>query len=195
MSDQNCGNSVQRTYTVEQISKILGISLRKTYYLCEHTTDFKVIRLGKRCLRIHKESFDSWFNALDRIHKATSKKGTVMATYTIRGTSHNVVYTYKAADGKRKQQWESYSSELEAIQRKAYIDYLQSQNRTSDITHEASEYRRKKAVEKAAQKIAAEKTATAPDTPSPESEDNMSKTYREFMERFLPIHARREFLT
>ena len=42
-----------------------------------------------------------------------------MATYTIRGTSHNVVYTYKAADGKRKQQWESYSSELEAIQRKA----------------------------------------------------------------------------
>ena len=24
-----------------------------------------------------------------------------MATYTIRGTSHNVVYTYKAADGKR----------------------------------------------------------------------------------------------
>ena len=67
-----------------------------------------------------------------------------MATYTIRGTSHNVVYTYKAADGKRKQQWESYSSELEAIQRKAYIDYLQSQNRASDITHEASEYRRKK---------------------------------------------------
>ena len=115
-----------------------------------------------------------------------------MATYTIRGTSHNVVYTYKAADGKRKQQWESYSSELEAIQRKAYIDYLQSQNRTSDITHEASEYRRKKAVEKAAQKIAAEKTATAPDTPSPESEDNMSKTYREFMERFLPIHARKK---
>ena len=94
-----------------------------------------------------------------------------MATYTIRGTSHNVVYTYKAADGKRKQQWESYSSELEAIQRKAYIDYLQSQNRASDITHEASEYRRKKAVEKVAQKIAAENAVATPDTPSPESED------------------------
>lgn len=85
-----------------------------------------------------------------------------MATYTIRGTSHNVVYTYKAADGKRKQQWESYSSELEAIQRKAYIDYLQSQNRASDITHEASEYRRKKAVEKVAQKIAAENAVATP---------------------------------
>ena len=115
-----------------------------------------------------------------------------MATYTIRGTSHNVVYTYKAADGKRKQQWESYSSELEAIQRKAYIDYLQSQNRASDITHEASEYRRKKAVEKVAQKIAAENAVATPDTPSPESENNMSKTYREFMERFLPIHARKK---
>ena len=79
-----------------------------------------------------------------------------MATYTIRGTSHNIVYTYKTIDGKRKQQWESYSSELEAIQRKAYIDYLQAQNRASDITHEAAEYRRKKAIEKTAQKIAAE---------------------------------------
>lgn len=76
-----------------------------------------------------------------------------MATYTIRGTSHNVVYTYKAADGKRKQQWESYSSELEAIQRKAYIDYLQSQNRTSDITHEASEYRRKKPLKRQLKKL------------------------------------------
>ena len=66
LSDQICSNNVQRTYTVEQVSRILGISLRKTYYLCEHTTDFKVIRLGKRCLRIHKESFDSWFNALDQ---------------------------------------------------------------------------------------------------------------------------------
>lgn len=75
-----------------------------------------------------------------------------MATYTIRGTSHNIVYTYKTIDGKRKQQWESYSSELEAIQRKAYIDYLQAQNRASDITHEAAEYRRKKAIEKTAQK-------------------------------------------
>lgn len=71
-----------------------------------------------------------------------------MATYTIRGTSHNIVYTYKTIDGKRKQQWESYSSELEAIQRKAYIDYLQAQNRASDITHEAAEYRRKKPLRK-----------------------------------------------
>lgn len=114
-----------------------------------------------------------------------------MATYTIRGTTHNVIYTYKTVDGKSKQQWESYSSKLEAIQRKAYIDYLQAQNRASDITHEAAEYRRKKAVEKTAQKIAAENAAVVVEPPSIETEDNMSKTYREFMERFLPIYARK----
>lgn len=118
-----------------------------------------------------------------------------MATYTIRGTSHNIVYTYKTIDGKRKQQWESYSSELEAIQRKAYIDYLQAQNRASDITHEAAEYRRKKAIEKTAQKIAAENAAVVVEPPSIETEDNMSKTYREFMERFLPIYARKRNLS
>ena len=97
-----------------------------------------------------------------------------MATYTIRGTSHNIVYTYKTIDGKRKQQWESYSSELEAIQRKAYIDYLQAQNRASDITHEAAEYRRKKAIEKTAQKIAAENATVVVEPPSIETEDRMT---------------------
>lgn len=64
MDDVNTihGGSVQRTYTAEQIAEILGVSVRKAYSLCETTNDFKVIRLGKRCLRIHKESFDEWFN-------------------------------------------------------------------------------------------------------------------------------------
>ncbi len=53
---------VQRTYTADQVAQILGISLRKAYDLCETTTEFKVMRLGKRCLRIHKESFDLWLN-------------------------------------------------------------------------------------------------------------------------------------
>lgn len=57
-----CSGPVQRTYTAEQVAEILGVSIRKAYYLCENTSDFKVIRLGKRCLRIHKGSFDQWFN-------------------------------------------------------------------------------------------------------------------------------------
>jgi len=55
---------VQRTYTVEQIAEILGVSIRKAYNICENADEFKVIRLGKRCLRIHKESFDKWFNEI-----------------------------------------------------------------------------------------------------------------------------------
>jgi hypothetical protein len=61
-NNNSCSN-VQQTYTVEQIANILGVSIRKAYYLCEETNDFIVKRLGKRCLRINKASFDNWFNA------------------------------------------------------------------------------------------------------------------------------------
>jgi len=66
MDDVNdiCGGYAQRTYTAEHIAEILGVSVRKAYNLCETSKDFKVMRLGKRCLRIHKESFDQWFNNL-----------------------------------------------------------------------------------------------------------------------------------
>ena len=50
MRDSSAGECVQRTYTAEQVAQILGISLRKAYGLCETTTQFKVMRLGKRCL-------------------------------------------------------------------------------------------------------------------------------------------------
>ena len=56
----------QRTYTAEQIASILGVSVRKAYTLCETTDGIKTMRLGKRCLRIHKESFDQWFDELCR---------------------------------------------------------------------------------------------------------------------------------
>lgn len=49
MSDSSSGECIQRTYTAEQVAQILGISLRKAYGLCETTTQFKVMRLGKRC--------------------------------------------------------------------------------------------------------------------------------------------------
>jgi hypothetical protein len=61
-SINNC-SLAQQTYTVEQIANILGVSVRKAYYLCEETGEFIVKRLGKRCLRINKISFDNWFNA------------------------------------------------------------------------------------------------------------------------------------
>ena len=65
MKNIDCSPSVQRTYTAEQVAEILGVSVRKAYDFCETTDEFKVLRLGKRCLRIHKESFDRWFDGLD----------------------------------------------------------------------------------------------------------------------------------
>jgi hypothetical protein len=64
MSDSHDGgNFAQRTYTASQVAEILGVSLRTASNLCETTKDFKVIRMGRRCLRVHKESFDSWLDS------------------------------------------------------------------------------------------------------------------------------------
>jgi len=63
LENNNSCSNVQSAYTVEQIANILGVSIRKAYYLCEETTEFIVKRLGKRCLRINRVSFDEWFNA------------------------------------------------------------------------------------------------------------------------------------
>ena len=65
MEDNICSNSDQQTYKVDQIAKIIGVSLRKAYTICEQTNDFIVKRLGPRCLRINKDSFDKWFNQAD----------------------------------------------------------------------------------------------------------------------------------
>ena len=59
--DRNEG--VQRSYTVEQVAEILGISVRKAYDVCGQTDDFIVKRLGPRCMRVNRESFDKWFNS------------------------------------------------------------------------------------------------------------------------------------
>lgn len=56
-----------------------------------------------------------------------------MATYLVRGNVHNIIYPYKREDGKTKQQWESYTPQLEAVKRKAYIDYLQKQKEYDEL--------------------------------------------------------------
>ena len=56
-------DNVRLTYNVKDVAKALGISLRKAYYLCSNTSDFKVFRFD-RSIRVHKQSFDDWFNAV-----------------------------------------------------------------------------------------------------------------------------------
>ncbi len=48
-------------YTVEEIARMLAISLRSAYNLCNNTTEFRVLRVGGS-IRIPKDSFDAWLN-------------------------------------------------------------------------------------------------------------------------------------
>ena len=49
-------------YTVEEIARMLAISLRSAYNLCNTTKDFRVLRIGTS-IRVNKQSFDNWFAA------------------------------------------------------------------------------------------------------------------------------------
>ena len=58
-------DATRQTYTANQVARILGVSVRQVYKICETTRDFKVLRMGRKCIRIHRESFDKWFDAFD----------------------------------------------------------------------------------------------------------------------------------
>jgi len=118
-----------------------------------------------------------------------------MATYQARGNSHSIVYPYFAENGEYKQQWETYETELEALQRKAYIDYLQKNKRREELLQAVIEYRRKRAIEKAEREMAAEQNGASTESIAPAVEDNTHRTYREFAEKWLPFHARKKRLS
>ncbi len=52
--------AAKRTYTVAEIMKILGISRKKAYELC-NSSNFKIVRIG-RSIRVSKSSFDEWLD-------------------------------------------------------------------------------------------------------------------------------------
>lgn len=52
--------AVKRTYTVDEISEILGIGRTAAYRLV-HSGGFKAVRIGT-AIRISKESFDAWLD-------------------------------------------------------------------------------------------------------------------------------------
>jgi excisionase family DNA binding protein len=57
---------VPKTYTVAEIAIILNVSERTAYNLCNNTKDFEIKRIG-RCIRIKRDSFDSWFKEADNL--------------------------------------------------------------------------------------------------------------------------------
>ena len=113
-----------------------------------------------------------------------------MATYKARGNAHNVIFPYKTDTGEHKQQWETYMTELEAIQRKAFIDYLQKNKRHTEILKAVIDYKRMRAIEKAA--LTVDDSESEPSTGSSAiSEDNTYKTYQDFIQKFIPFYARK----
>ena len=52
-----------RTYTVEDIAKILGIGRTSAYSLAKEE-HFKIVRIGN-AIRVSKKSFDEWLDALE----------------------------------------------------------------------------------------------------------------------------------
>ena len=53
--------TMKLVYTVEEIARMLAISLRSAYNLCNNTTEFRVLRVGGS-IRVPKDSFDAWLN-------------------------------------------------------------------------------------------------------------------------------------
>lgn len=117
-----------------------------------------------------------------------------MATYKPRGSSHCILYPYWNESGEYKKQWETYTTELEAIKRKAFIDYLQKTKNREELLLAVLEY--KKSHEKAHSDCNDHDVHTATGiTALPTQEDNTNKTYREFMEKWLPVHSKKKLLS
>ena len=53
----------KRTYTVEEIARILGIGRTSAYILVKEG-HFKIVRIGN-AIRISKRSFDEWLDTLN----------------------------------------------------------------------------------------------------------------------------------
>ena len=60
-SPTNSPKAQKLVYTVEEIARMLAISLRSAYNLCNSTTEFRVLRVGGS-IRVPKDSFDAWLN-------------------------------------------------------------------------------------------------------------------------------------
>ena len=60
-SPTNSPATTKLVYTVEEIARMLAISLRFAYNLCNSTTEFRVLRVGEST-RVPKGSFDAWLN-------------------------------------------------------------------------------------------------------------------------------------
>jgi integrase len=112
-----------------------------------------------------------------------------MATIKPRGGAYVVIYNYKGVDEKSIQQWETYKSELEAVQRKAHIDYLQKTKDCDELLRLASEYKQMH------EAFFSKPPIRAMPIVQSEKKSNETKTFAEFAEKRLSVHAGKKQLS
>lgn len=109
-----------------------------------------------------------------------------MASLVERTRSTCVKYYYQNEQGKASCQWESYSTKLEALQRKLVIDDLQEKDDHEGLRAEAQAYKQRRAEEKFSAKQQDDEAmrdgGIAADTP----EDRSRMTIDAFFEYWLP---------
>ena len=111
-----------------------------------------------------------------------------MASIKYKNNAVKVVYDYRTRDGEVKQQWETYYTELEAKQRKVVIDDLQKKKDYISLLSEVIAYKEKMnalRVEKGT-KV----NTNIPDSKKPIDKNNLDKTFRDFIYKWLPFYER-----
>jgi len=107
-----------------------------------------------------------------------------MSMYKIRGSAHNVIYYYRDPNGISHQHWESYATGLEAIQRKAYIDYLQKSKKKDEIYVAAMDYKRNSCLRHIGMETIDLPSINSTNDNSHINEKNINKTYYSFQEKW-----------
>ena len=111
-----------------------------------------------------------------------------MASIKYKGNAVKVVYDYINRDGEKKQQWETYYTELEAKQRKVIIDDLQKKKDYTALLSEVIAYKEKMNALRVERGVKV--NTNVPDTHKPKSKNNLDKTFRDFFYKWLPFYER-----
>ena len=111
-----------------------------------------------------------------------------MAIIKYRSNAVNLVYRYKDRDGEWQRHWETYYTELEAKQRKVIIEDLREKNDYDGLLNEVIAYKDKMNVLRVDK--GTKVNTNAPDTSRPKDKNNLDKTFRDFIYKWLPFYER-----
>lgn len=113
-----------------------------------------------------------------------------MATYMKKGNSHKVIFPYRDVNGQTKQQWETYTDELEAKTRKTTIDFLQKKKMYDALYQEVQKYKSSHNKDFTDSNPVLNSTGVKAESGKTGNSKNLDKTYREFVEEWFPIYTK-----